>query len=56
MEHPWDNYQIYLSDMNNINEIYFHMLKISNTLNTHFKIKKDIRFWKILIGPWFTAL
>ena len=53
INHPWDNHKNYFRDSHKIKKIYTHILeKISQILNNHHKIKKDLRYWKILIGPW----
>lgn len=51
--HPWDNKRKYYQDTIKIEKIYLRVLReISNTLNKHHKIKKNIRYWKIVMGPW----
>jgi len=53
LKHPWENQQQYFKDINKIkklNSIIFKEFK--QILNNYFKIKKDKRYWKIIIGPW----
>lgn len=51
--HPWDEKKKYLKDIKEIKRTYNYLIrKISFTLNNHFKIKKDVRYWTILLGPW----
>ena len=54
--HPWNNFNDYLKDIKKIEKIYIVILKqVSAKLNQHFKIKKNLRYWKILIGPWLMS-
>jgi len=54
--HPWSNFDYYLKDIKKIEKIYIIILKkVSSKLNKHFKIKKNLRYWKILIGPWLMS-
>ena len=53
IKHPWDSKRKYYQDIVKIERIYSSVLReISNTLNKHHKIKKNIRYWKIVVGPW----
>ena len=57
INHPWDNQKKYQIDANKIKKIYLQFLgEISNKLNGQHKIKKDLRYWKIIIGPWLHSL
>ena len=54
--HPGNNFNEYLKDIKKIKKIYIVILKqVSAKLNQHFKIKKNLRYWKILIGPWLMS-
>ena len=51
--HPWNNKKKYLNDAVKIKKIYSYVLrKIAKSLNENHKINKDLRYWKIIIGPW----
>ena len=55
-DHPWDNRKRYYQDSIKIEKIYLYTLReISNNLNEHHKIKKNLRYWKILLGPWLNS-
>lgn len=51
--HPWDNQKQYSKQSIKIKEIYENCLNIlCNILNKHHQEKKNLRFWRIFIGPW----
>jgi putative transferase (TIGR04331 family) len=53
LNHPWDKHKNYQKDSSKINKTYLQLLKqLSYILNKHHKIKKNTRYWKIIIGPW----
>ena len=55
-DHPWDNRKRYYQDSIKIEKIYLYTLReISNILNDYHKIKKNLRYWKILLGPWLNS-
>jgi putative transferase (TIGR04331 family) len=52
-DHPWNNQKNYSKDSVKIEKIYSYVLrKISKILNNYHKVNKDLRYWKIYIGPW----
>ena len=51
--HPWDGQRKYSKHSLKIKKYYHAILKkLSKTLNKHNKENKDLRYWKIYIGPW----
>ena len=57
IDHPWNDLKKYHKDIIQIKKINLFILKkISTILNHHHGINKDLRYWKILIGPWLHCL
>ena len=53
LNHPWNNKRVYFKDILNIKKIDALLLKkFTELLNNHFDIKKDKRYWKIILGCW----
>ena len=49
----WDNRNKLKKDYYYINKVYEeNLLELSNKLNNIHNVKKPVRYWRILIGPW----
>ena len=56
-DHPWNSFLRFSEDEKKVNKNYQLVLtKLSLLLNRHFMIKKNRRYWEILIGPWVHCL
>jgi len=52
-KHYWDDYKIFLDDINYIDLLYKRLLKeLIISLNKFHECKKSDLFWEIIVGPW----
>lgn len=53
LEYHWDNHDKYYRDYLNLNDLYEKkLIHLSHCLGQMHGVTQDIRYWRIIIGPW----
>ena len=55
LKYHWDDPKKLKKDFKYLEELYEQLIPIiSQRLNTIHKVKYSLRYWRILVGPWFS--